>query len=239
LAFVVFAGQSNALGFGMRRETLPAEYAQIDWWTWIWNNDTGGFQVMVPGFNTGTANNPQAWGPEVAFAHQFHQEHPGEILFIVKSAKGSTSLAQNDDGLDWSPTSQGELFDLTAERVGAARQFLGDMAVDAVFIVQGEQDGFDPDAAAVYGENLTAWLNAIRHDWMGRDDGRVAFAQIADTHEGFHAVREAQAAVDAADPFAASIDAGYLPLQADGLHYAAEGFLQIGQGFYSLFDDWA
>ena len=238
MAFVVFAGQSNALGFGMSRATLPPEYAAPDPLTWIWSNAGGHFEILEPGFNTGTPANPEAWGPEVAFAHDFRLTHPDELLIIVKSVKGSTGLAQTDAALDWSPASVGEMFDLTAGRIAAARAAAGEPAVDAVFIVQGEQDGFDLGAAQAYGANLTSWLDAIRAEWMGDEQGRVALAEISHAHEGFELVRQAQAQVAAADPFVDAIDAGWLPLQDDGLHYAAASHVAMGDEFFGLYETW-
>ncbi len=238
MSLVVFAGQSNALGFGMDASTLPANYWRGDPRTFIWNNETGGFEVMTPGVNTGTLKNPGAWGPEVAFAATFRQDHPDEALFIVKSAKGSTGLAADPNRLDWSPQSEGEMFDLTTQRVADARAALGGMEVDGVFFVQGEQDAFDEDAAQAYGDNLQAWIAAVRDEWIADEDGKVAFARINDSTPWFETVRWAQYVTDAEDPFAASFDTYDDMMQADGLHYAAEGHLAIGGQFYSLYDGW-
>jgi hypothetical protein len=240
VAFVVFAGQSNALGWGMSAETLPLQFSQLDWGTFIWNNEAAGWELMMPGLNTGTPKNPQAWGPEVAFARAFREANPFEPLFIVKSVKGSTGLAEDPHRLDWSPNSEGELFDLTAERIQAARESLWGLEVDAVFIVQGEQDAFFADMASAYADNMSQWLAAIRAEWMGDADGQIAFARIADTTPHNDAVQMAQLAVDEADARAWSFDTAEFQLQdGDQLHFAAEGYLQIGRSFYSLYDDWA
>ncbi len=237
MTFVVFAGQSNALGFGMTAETVPAAYASADPLTYIWNNYIGGFEMLQPGVNTGTVANPGAWGPEVAFAHEFRLAHPSEPLFIVKSVKGSTGLAQDPDELDWSPASHDEMFDLTAARVNAARADLNSAPVDAVFFVQGEQDGFAEAKAEAYACNLEALFGAIRSDWMGDDAGQILFARVG--APGFEAVAQAQAEVDEADPHAASFAAADLAMQDDALHYAAEGYLAIGTEFSALFDPWS
>ncbi len=238
MAFVVFAGQSNALGFGMSAETLAPGHGQPDPLTYIWNNETQVFEIMQPGVNTGTAANPEAWGPEVGFAREFRQDHPSEALFIVKSAKGSTGLQQDPDRLDWSPRSEGELFDLTAARVDAARAALGNPDVDAVFLVQGEQDGFVESWAQGYQANMTEWLSAIREAWMQDPEGRIGFARIADSTPFFDTVRAAQSRADANDPLAASFDTDGYEMQTDGLHYGAEGLLRIGANFESFLDAW-
>lgn len=233
MAFVVFAGQSNAVGFGMTPDLLPAVSQAIHWGTYIWNQDAGGFEVMIPGVNTGTAGCPQAWGPEVAYAEAFRRDHPDEPLYIVKSAKGSTGLAQDDAHLDWSPASEGELFDLTADEIQAARAAAGGPPVDAVMLMQGEQDAFDAVAAAAYADNLRDWLTAIRAEWMDEPDGHIVIGRINDDAPVYaDVVRQAQALVDAEDPHAMSVETSHLAMQADQIHYAADSYMRIGQGLY-------
>ena len=116
-AFVIFAGQSNALGFGMDGSTLPGGYGKPDPLTLIWSERSQAYEVMQPGVNTGTANTPSAWAAEVAFARAFRQANPREPLYIVKSARGSTGLAPDPQRLDWSPASPGEMFDATSGQV--------------------------------------------------------------------------------------------------------------------------
>ena len=207
--------------------------------TFIWDNAGGYWEEMVAGVNTGTEICPEAWGPEVAFAESFHLANPGEPLFIVKSAKGSTGLAESPDALDWSPNSQGEMFDLTAERVAQARASLGGAEVDGVFLFQGEQDASDAASAAAYGENLVAWLAAIRAEWMGDPDGKIAFGRINDSTTHFEQVRWAQYLADLADPNAVSFDTYAYDMQSDRMHYAAGGYVAIGRDFHSAYDNWA
>jgi hypothetical protein len=239
VAFVVFAGQSNALGFGMSPETLPLGYGAPDPLTFIWNNYAQVYEVMQPGVNTGTVANPRAWGPEVAFAREFRQDHPNDPLFIVKSVKGSTGLEQDPDRLDWSPRSEGELFDLTTDRVAAARAALGNPQVDGVFLAQGEQDAFVHSWAMNYQANLTEWLSAIREAWMHDPGGRIAYTRIADSTPFFETVRWAQVVADANDRLAESFDTYSYDRQADGLHYAADALTQIGANFEAYFEAWS
>lgn len=233
MAFVVFAGQSNTVGFGMTPGLLPAASQTIHWGTYVWNHEAGGFEVMIPGVNTGTPGCPEAWGPEVAYAEAFRRDHPDEPLFIVKSAKGSTGLGRNDDRLDWSAASEGELFDLTAAKIAAARAAAGGVPVDEVLLFQGEQDAYDHAAAAAYADNLRDWLAAIRAEWVGDPDGRIVMGLINDDAPTYaEVVRQAQSLVDAEDPNTVSIETRDLAMQADQIHYAAESYMAIGQGFY-------
>jgi hypothetical protein len=238
VAFVVFAGQSNAVGNGMTAETLPVDAFTPDPLTYIWNDAEGWFEMLRPAVNTGTANRPEAWGPEVGYAAAFRREHPDEILIIVKSAKGSTGLAADEDALDWSPDSEGELFDQTAGIVARARAYIGGAEVDAVFFTQGEQDAVLEETAAAYQHNLTTWLEAVRDQWMGDPEGRIGFSLLAGGTPYADEVREGQLLADEADPLADSFATRDLPAQADGLHFAPEAYLEIGARFLGLYDAW-
>ena len=236
-AFVIFAGQSNALGFGMDGSTLPGGYGKPDPLTLIWSERSQAYEVMQPGVNTGTANTPSAWAAEVAFARAFRQANPREPLYIVKSARGSTGLAPDPQRLDWSPASPGEMFDATSGQVAAARAAAGGAAVDAVFIVQGEQDATQEGWARDYGRHMADWFAAIRTRWMEDPEGPIFFATVGQPLAHAHAVSRAQALADAADPNARSVDTAQLAWQADRLHYSAAAHLQMGQAFGRLFQD--
>lgn len=239
MQLVVFAGQSNMVGFGMTLASLPAHLAGFNYGqTYIWSDALGCWGVLQPGVNTGTPANPQAWGPEVQFAHAFRLANPDAVLLIVKSAKGSTGLAQDPAVPDWSPASDGELFDLTAERIAAARASIGAPAPEAVFWMQGENDALTAAPAAAYADNLAAFLAAARAEWMGDSAGYVGLARIGDGAALPHslAVRQAQWQVDQADASAESFKTIGFDLQADGIHLAAGGQVQLGQSF---FDAWS
>jgi hypothetical protein len=238
---VVFAGQSNALGFGMSAATLPAHLTTPNANAYIFGGTYwGGLQ---PSVNTGTATNPQAWGPEAEFAYRFGLDHPGETLLIVKSVKGSTGLALDSVALDWSPDSSGELFDLTDTAIDNARAAFtaatGQAApgVTATFWMQGETDAGNATTAAAYDDNLVGFFAAARAEWMGDANGYIGFGRITDTAGPYSAdVRVAQWAVDQADGHAESFKTIGFGMQADGVHYSAPGQVALGDGFY---DAWA
>lgn len=238
MQLVVFAGQSNALGFGMTQATLPAHFAGFNFGqTYIWS-DLGYWGVLQPGVNTGTPANPQAWGPEAQFAYNFRQDHPDEILLIVKSAKGSTSLAAQPGAIDWSPGSAGEMFDLTTERIAAARASIGAPDPAAVFWMQGENDALSGADASAYAANLTEFLAAVRADWMHDPAGYVGLGRIGDSPALTYglAVRQAQWQLDQVDASAESFKTIGFAMQADGIHLAAGGQVSLGDGYY---DNWA
>jgi len=224
---VIVAGQSNALGYGLSGQDLPSGFGP-DPQVLIW--DGARFAVMTPGRNTGSPNFPASWGPETGFARAWRAAHPDRPLYVVKYARGSTSLAASP-GRDWAPASR-ELFEETAGAVTAARAALADQGLEprvaAVLWMQGEADAVDPAKAAVYGANLTDLLVAIRRRWA-EPDTPVVVGLIP--HFGTRAgeVRAAQAAVDAADPRTVTVDALGLAMQPDGLHIAAAGQLRLGE----------
>lgn len=243
---VVFAGQSNALGFGLNLASLPAHLAHPNASAYIFNAGGSYWGALTPGVNSGTTTNPQAWGPEAQFAYDFGIAHPGEILLIVKSAKGSTGLASDASALDWSPTSPGELFDLTDAAIDTARAaFLsatGQAApgVTATFWMQGETDATTAGAAAAYDDNLGAFLAAVRSQWMDDPHGKVIAGRITDSAAlPFNAdVRVAQWAVDQTDADFTTFKTIGFAMQPDAIHYAAAGAVDIGHADYAAFDGW-
>lgn len=225
---VVIAGQSNALGYGLSGADLPAEFRERDPQAMIWRDSR--FQVLEPGRNTGSPNRPAAWGPEAGFARTWRAARPDRPLYLVKLARGSTSLAPSE-GLDWSPASK-ELFAETSAEVQAAKAALAARGLQpriaAVVWIQGEADAMDASAARAYRANLTALIKAMRQGW--REPGApVVLARIPDFGAHASEVRAAQAAVDDADTLTFSVDAQGLPMQADGLHIAAAGQVRLGQ----------
>jgi hypothetical protein len=217
---VVIAGQSNALGYQVQPSELPA------WWqpaprVQIWTD--AGWQIMTPGVNTGTPANPQAWGPEVAFAHAWLQEHPGETLYIVKSVKGSTPLAQAP-GEDWSPASAGSLFDATTAKVAAAKAALAGPAETTVLWFQGEQDASSSAWAHEYAHNLAILQTAAAAHWGA---SRFLMGRIDTDYADNQTVQFAQGAGFNTDEFGK---------QADNLHLTGQAQIDSGFSFYALYD---
>lgn len=223
---VVLAGQSNALGFGLSAADLPAGAADAE--VLIWQD--GRFEPLTPGINTGSPRQPSTWGPEVGFARAWRAAHPGRKLYLVKHARGSTSLAPTP-GPDWSPGS-GERFAEATAKVEAAKAALAGQGlkprVIGILWLQGEADAADPAMAAAYRANLTGLIKAMRQGWSA-PGAVVVVGKIPDWGGLAGEVRAAQAAVDAADTLTVSVDAEGLPMQGDGLHIAAEGQLRLGE----------
>src|SRR5687768_3884404 len=110
--------------------------------TLVWDAEARQWAPMQPGVNTGYGQLRHAWGPEVEFAIGFRARFPDEVLRIVKSAEGGTTLEPDlrQWVYDWSPRSEGEIFDRTTELVREAGAAAGGLRPDMVFWGQGETD---------------------------------------------------------------------------------------------------
>lgn len=217
------AGQSNALGFNVAPGELPAWYAPtaaVQIWT------GSGWATMQPGVNTGTPANPTAWGPEVAYAHAWVQDHSGATLYVVKTVKGSTGLAQDTGAQDWSPFSTGELFDANTSALSAAKATLSGALHTTVLWFQGEEDATDAGKAAAYATNLANLKAAAATSW-GADEFVVGRISTTLAHNA--TVQAAQGA----DAFNTD-DAAK---QLDGLHFNGVGQLANGFNFYASAND--
>lgn len=231
-ALIVLAGQSNALGFHVTPGELPADY-RPDPHVQIWAGDH--FEIMVAGLNTGTAANPNAWGPEVGFARAWTAEHLGETLYLVKVAKGSTGIADDPTQLDWSAESH-ELFAQATATIAAAKVAAW-LPVSAVLWMQGEQDAIDPGKADAYAANLRDLFAHMRTDWAWYDTPIIVGRIGAEAHEAFaETVRAAQGEVVATDGHAALVDTDGFELQADHLHLDGAGQIQLGEAFDAALD---
>jgi hypothetical protein len=233
MKIVLFAGQSNALGYGMDKSTLPLYLDQFDFGpTYIRTNDALYWGQLDPGVNTGTPNYPQAWGPEVAFAYSFRLAHPTEPLLIIKSVKGETPL-EFGPGMDWSPSSIGEMFDITSARVDRAMADGGWPLPQAVFWIQGEQDALSLASATDYKLNLSHLIDVQHGDWSAMGSPFI-IARITDSPylPYSQAVREAQWQLDQERADVSSFKTIGLPMQADGVHYGWEGHVTIGRNFF-------
>ena len=236
-AFVVFAGQSNIGGVGQSAATLPASW-QPSPLIQIWNAQSGHWEAMQPGSNTGYAGFPGAWGPEVQFAIDFHAAHPEATLRIVKSAAGGTGLAANPGAMDWSPQSPGELFDQTTAEIQQASAAAGGALPSVLFWGQGEEDANTQAAASAYGQNLTGLFAAARSQWLHNADGDIGYFRIGSSPTYASQVQAGELQVDQADMRAASFETTDYPFQADSLHYSTAGLERVGDRFFQLYDTW-
>lgn len=231
---VIVAGQSNALGYTLGAADLPPHLiapgpAQI------WSPQARAFVPLRPSANTGAPNNPRAWGPEAQFAYRWSRDHACAPLYVVKYARGETGLAADPAARDWSPSSQGDLWDAASAEIDAAKAALAARGltprVRAMLWMQGESDADSPAKSRVYAANLAAFVTQVRARW-GDGDTIVQIGQI-DRQAGWDAVRQAQAQVAAGDRRVTLTDTDPFERQpADGVHLTAEGQVRLGDGFY-------
>ena len=241
-ALVVVAGQSNALGYTLGPDDLPPHLRGPIARVMIWDSASQAFTPLQAGVNTGTANNPGAWGPEAQLAFRWRQDHPCGDLYVVKYARGETGLARDPAHSDWSPSSAGEVWEKATAEVEAAKATLRGqnqaLRVGAVFWMQGETDAEDTRKAAAYQQNLSSLVMHIRARW-GDEQTRIYIGQIDDppgSVTGWDEVRRAQAAVAAATPEVHLTDTDALPRQpSDGVHLTGAGQVGLGERFYELY----
>lgn len=194
------------------------------------------WEVLRPGVNCGLPNQPGSWNYIVEISYRYRLEHPGETIRWVQEVKGSAPLADDAARLDWSPRS-GELYANLTAKLATAKALLtasGESThVDAIFWMQGEQDATHAKQAAAYQAHLSEEF-ALFRKLAGDLHTTIIFGRIADDYGQPHAedVREAQAAVDAADPHAVMIDTDDFSMQPDNLHYDAEGQVALGDAFF-------
>lgn len=243
-ALVAVVGQSNAVGFNVHFSDLPVAtqsyFATLDPLIKIWNAGTGAWQTMNPGVNTGGVNAGASYavGPEVQFAMEWRIAHPGETLYIVKVAQGSTGLAQDGAETDWSPNSSNELFAKVTLDITNAKNALSDAPqLSTVIWVQGEQDATNQTKADNYGSNEDAFFDAVRNTW-GNQGTMILDAQlnsnIGMTYKA--TVQAGKVTNDQGDNNAHLLMTDSFSLQSDSLHYNGVGQSQLGAGFYSLYN---
>lgn len=232
---VIIAGDSNPLGF---LNTGPAPYAvtvRVQIWTDTNADGVGdAWHYMNPGVNTGTLNNPTAWGSEVQLANRWLADHAEGYLWIVKgteTVKGGSTL----DG-HWDP-SAGSMFASTTHAANAAMHNLegGEFAFDhydAAFIGLGENDAVDPLMAAAYLANITAFNTAARAAWHVTNLIEYRITDGAGAPADNLAVRQAQWQADMADPDMISFKTMGFAMQPDNVHYAYEGHIALGNANY-------
>lgn len=231
---VLFVTQSNGIIPG---NTGPAPYVPT-WRVQIWTDTNGDgigdtFHAMRPGVNTGTLKNPTSWGPEVGFATKWLEANPvkdaNNILWIGKAGRGETGMAYNPDRPDFSPRSEGDMFDFAVSTSLRMQSDLGYDHLSLLVIHQGETDAYQLDTAQAYEFNFTEFLDASRVEMRVED---IVVGRINDTAPHSQLVREAQWRIDQEDPHLVSYKTIGFGLQEDRIHHNADGALSLGRADY-------
>jgi hypothetical protein len=230
----VFAGQSEMITFGLTVADLPPALQVADPHIQILVGDH--FETMVPGVNTGGPNTPNAVGPMISETHDWVAAHPGDTLYVVLSAKGSTGLTAGV-APNWSPEqpanpdgSPNGMFNKTTALVNTAKALTG-LQVHDVFWSEGETPATDATAAATFQHETQDVFAHMRSDW-GAD--QIVFSQISG-RTGFaygDEVRAAQQAIAQADPHSLLINTDALTLQADNLHITDASAVGLGDAYF-------
>ncbi|HEY5893384.1 MAG TPA: sialate O-acetylesterase [Chthoniobacterales bacterium] len=184
----VFAGQSNAAGFGMGKETLPPElqttFKKVQMWTPAAKNREGAFLPLQPGVNS---NHPNAmWAVESPLALRLENDPKQSApVFFIKSAIGGTPLEPQPNGKDWHPAKggyYGGLREAIRRSIAAIKAAGYEPRFRAFIWNQGEAEiGAGPAVAAKYGIWLKDLIVAMRKD-TGTPELDVVVIRISPDH---------------------------------------------------------
>ena len=224
-AHIIIAGDSLALGY---LNTGPAPYTPtVRVQIWV----DGQWVYMNPGVNTGTPNNPTAWGYEVQIANRWLQGHEDGFLWVVKgphTVKGGTTLAH-----DWDP-STGSYFASTTATADAARHNLDNTVFqfdhyDAAFISLGTNDAAQ-GLADGYLDRLVDFNMAARAQWRVDElvEGRIG--DVAGNAADNLSIRQAQWWADQLDDALVTVRAIGIETRPDGVHIA--DYVTLGDQLY-------
>jgi hypothetical protein len=233
----VLAGQSNMSGGGAMDDLPTAPFdltqpqADIGYHFLIKGpnpnmaTDWSPLRPLWPGF-TGTT-----YGPELTFGQRLAEQFPGESVAIIKVAANGTDL-QNA----WAPNADPpSVYQAMIDHVALAMgqlQAAGDEPVISGFVwVQGSGDASNEAKGTEYEANLNELIASVRADW-GMNNLPVVFNQYhvdsSRSSDGIAAVRQSQANVAAADPWAEIVNFDDLTLKSDFIHYTGPTQIELG-----------
>lgn len=250
LPVLVFAGQSNANGFG-RASQLPAAWRQAQP-TVLFNNayvnsapawaplapptEPGSRYQFGNQYNLDYANG--AFGPELTTGRGISAAMGGKQVAEVKYSLGATTLA-----LDWNPDHpQGrKLYPAMVTAVNASVAALRaqhpdkDVQITGFFWMQGESDTDGP----AYQANLTNFIARVRQDF-GNPNLPFIIGQLGAMWTG-NAISQAQAAV--ATPGRSTyvhdtrlVTTADLPVIFDNMHFNTVGVQKLGDRYAAAYE---
>lgn len=178
------------------------------------------------------------FGPEITFGRDmadYYAGSPNTSVAIIKYANGGTNLhTQWTSGGDATTTGDGAQYirfqeTVTAGMAAIAAANPGDNVTIAGMIWhQGESDAGSSSTAQAYQANLTAFIADVRATYGANLP--FVIGEIADNGGNYTTIRNAQAAVAAADPLNGFVDVDTFALQ-DSVHFNASGQMDLGSGF--------
>jgi len=255
----VLAGQSNAVGYNDYREykhgkePFPAELKnQPD--VLFWDDAAGAWTTLSIGKTQGSSEN--AFGPEIAFAHEMARKAGKDQIAIVKCAEGGTGIARssdygdyipslkgfNDGGMNWHPPGDGKtagaLYKRLVERVNRAEKALKasdrSYTLSAFLWMQGEHEaGISRKMAGDYGRLLKSFMQSVRHDLRAPKLPFVVGEINSHTWAFGDLARSAQAKACKEDGRAILVKTTDLSRSGSGgaAHFDADGMLELGNRF--------
>lgn len=233
LPLYIFAGQSNAVGYGSSMVELGYYFPELLM-----------TQTNVKFYRPTSIPNQLVWGPfqppneqNTAYGSGFGPEiTTGKMLAtalntnvaMVKYAVSGTSI------VSWNPNDSNSYYRKMVERVKQAKADLESLGhtveYKGFFWMQGESDGTVAAWALAYQSNLTALINRLRID-LESPTLPVVLGKIAFTTEFACTIRQAQAIVDAVDPYTVLLTTDDLPRLTDLLHYNTVGIVALGNRY--------
>lgn len=201
----------------------------------------GALTVLQPGL---TRDAPNLLGPEVSFGRSMadYYAREGGTIALIKYAVGGTSLA-----VDWKAGgTASELNDGGSYQNFQSIVIKGMTAIQAahpdatlrisgMIWMQGEEDTSDQFSAA-YQKNLADFISDIRLTYgenLPFVIGQLSINQTRLSALPLASVRNAQAAVAAADPYSRLVVTDSFGLNSDHLHFNRPGQVDLGYAFAS------
>lgn len=226
----VLAGQSNMVGYGYT-SGLPPELAGPQ-------ADVSLYWLGEPGWRPLT---PVSWiagqfGPEVTFGRAMADAQPARELFLIKVARGNTSLAEC-----WNPEvgAEGvagdcweELLLTWAEATEALREAGKQPKNAGLLWMQGEADAAgDEEDAARYGATLERLIDGARG--FAEEPELPVVMGLIDCPYCAHRdlIRAQLLAAAAADPHVRTVETEDLPREVNPVHLDASGQRTLGARF--------
>jgi hypothetical protein len=224
LSIYLLGGQSNMDGRA-DNDDLPVELqsSQSDvqiYFEGSWQELQPGLSFLQPG---------QSFGPEVTFGRTRADSDSWQPMALIKYARGGTSLAD-----DWKPGT-GPHYIAFMNTVNSALATIDpqyDPVIAGMIWMQGERDSKYLAMANAYEQNLTDFIQAIRTEFT-EPNLPFVIGQISEASVWTYGaiVRQAQANVSQNVADTELVITSDLTLNADGIHYDAQGQMTLGTRF--------
>ncbi|MCB0515991.1 MAG: sialate O-acetylesterase [Chitinophagales bacterium] len=249
----ILIGQSNANGGGLNGDNISSNLPQALqgplYQVYTWNNWTSSFEILQVGVNNRFPTNipDSRFGTEIRTGIRV-RSYRKEPFYLVKYAVGGTSLAPDNrvnPKSDWSPNA-GELFDDFSVQYRNAINNLTSLGkiplLKGVIWIQGEADAQNLNDANAYYNNL--YLNADSlFNRLARLTADSYFQFILSGLNNtvpfpyFNKINQAMINTATQSPNIHYISNIGTSLQADNVHYDAEGFKRLSNKIYNLIKD--